>query len=53
MHEDQIDVSPEQLRALLRAQMPAVDDLPIAFVPSSGTDNTLYRLGDELVVRLR
>lgn len=52
MHEDQVDVSPEQLRALLRAQMPAVADLPIEFVPSSGTDNTLYRLGDEFVVRL-
>ena len=52
MHEDQVDVSPEQLRALLRAQMPGLADLPIDFVPSSGTDNTLYRLGDELVVRL-
>jgi aminoglycoside phosphotransferase (APT) family kinase protein len=52
MHEHQVDVSPEQLRALLRAQMPTLADLPIDFVPSSGTDNTLYRLGDELVVRL-
>jgi aminoglycoside phosphotransferase (APT) family kinase protein len=52
MHEDQVDVTPTQLRALLRAQMPALADLPITFVPSSGTDNTLYRLGDELVVRL-
>lgn len=52
MHEDQVDVSPEQLLALLRAQAPHWADLAVERLPSSGTDNTIYRLGDELVVRL-
>lgn len=52
MHEDQVDAPPEVVRALLRAQLPQWAELPLARVPSSGTDNTIYRLGDELVVRL-
>jgi aminoglycoside phosphotransferase (APT) family kinase protein len=52
MHDEQVDAAPEQVRALLRAQLPHLADLAIEPVPSSGTDNTLYRLGDELVVRL-
>jgi aminoglycoside phosphotransferase (APT) family kinase protein len=52
MHPHQVDVSVDQLRALLRAQHPAWADLAIELVPSSGTDHTIYRLGDELVVRL-
>jgi aminoglycoside phosphotransferase (APT) family kinase protein len=52
MHDDQVDVSVDQLRDLLRAQRPAWADLAIEPVPSSGTDHTIYRLGDDLVVRL-
>ena len=52
MHDKQIDVAPQQLRRLLAAQFPQWADLPIARVPSSGTDNTIYRLGADLVVRL-
>lgn len=52
MHDGQLDISPEQLQRLLSSQFPQWADLPIARVPSSGTDNTIYRLGDELVVRL-
>ena len=52
MHEEQVDVSPEQLRRLLAAQHPELAEHSIVRVPSSGTDNTIYRLGDELVVRL-
>jgi aminoglycoside phosphotransferase (APT) family kinase protein len=51
MHDDQVDVTIDQLRALLRAQQPAWADLAIDLVPSSGTDHTIYRLGDDLVVR--
>ncbi len=40
------------MRRLLAAQFPHWADLPIVPVPSSGTDNALYRLGDEMVVRL-
>src|SRR5687768_9374671 len=37
---------------LLAAQFPQWADLPIKPVPSAGTDHALYRLGDELVVRM-
>jgi len=37
---------------LLAAQFPRWADLPIQPVSSSGTDNALYRLGDEMLVRL-
>lgn len=52
MHDDEIDHDVEIVRELLAAQQPQWADLPIAFVPSTGTDNALYRLGDDLVVRL-
>lgn len=52
MHEGQVDVNEEQLRVLLRRQFPQWEALTIIPVPSSGTDNTIYRLGADLVVRL-
>jgi aminoglycoside phosphotransferase (APT) family kinase protein len=52
MHESQVDVRPGELRRLLTSQFPEWAELAIDRVPSSGTDNTIYRLGDELVVRL-
>lgn len=39
-------------RRLLDAQFPQWADLPLAPVPSAGTDNAIYRLGDDLAVRL-
>lgn len=52
MHDEQVDVGPDVLRGLLQSQFPQWAHLPVVRVPSSGTDNTIYRLGDELVVRL-
>jgi aminoglycoside phosphotransferase (APT) family kinase protein len=52
MHADEIDTSPALVRRLLAAQFPHWADMPIAPVPSAGTDNALYRLGDAMVVRL-
>jgi aminoglycoside phosphotransferase (APT) family kinase protein len=52
MHADEVDTDVSLVRRLLAAQFPEWAALPIAPVPSSGTDNALYRLGDELVVRL-
>ena len=40
------------VRRLLAAQFPEWAELPIDRVASSGTDNALYRLGDDMVVRL-
>lgn len=52
MHADELETDAELVRRLLAAQFPEWASLPVEPVPSSGTDNALYRLGDEMVVRL-
>jgi aminoglycoside phosphotransferase (APT) family kinase protein len=52
VHPDEIVVPPELVRQLLRAQFPRWAELKVERVPSYGTDNVLFRLGDELLVRL-
>jgi aminoglycoside phosphotransferase (APT) family kinase protein len=52
MHPDEVPVPAELVRRLLAAQFPQWAALPLAPVPSYGTDNVLYRLGGALVVRL-
>ena len=52
MHVGEVDTDVSLVARLLAAQFPQWAGLPIKPVPSSGTDNALYRLGDDLVVRL-
>jgi aminoglycoside phosphotransferase (APT) family kinase protein len=52
MHADEVDTDADLVRRLLAGQFPHWAGLPIARVPSAGTDNALYRLGTHLVVRL-
>jgi aminoglycoside phosphotransferase (APT) family kinase protein len=52
MHADEMEVDVPLVTRLLATQFPHWADLPVAPVPSAGTDNALYRLGDELAVRL-
>jgi aminoglycoside phosphotransferase (APT) family kinase protein len=52
MHADEIQTDVELVRRLLAAQFPEWSALPVERVASSGTDNALYRLGDDMVVRL-
>jgi len=52
MHEHEFVTNASLVRHLLASQFPKWADLPIKPVPSAGTDNALYRLGDEMVVRL-
>ena len=52
MHADEVDTDADLVRRLLQAQHPQWAELPIARVPSAGTDNAMYRVGDELAVRL-
>ena len=52
MHDDEVEVPAELVRRLLAEQFPQWADLPLAHVPSAGTDNSMFRLGDDLVVRL-
>lgn len=52
MHVDEVDTDAELVRRLLRAQHPQWADRSIRRVPSAGTDNAMYRLGDDLAARL-
>lgn len=52
MHADEVATDVALVRRLLAGQFPEWAALPVERVPSSGTDNALYRLGDEMVVRL-
>jgi aminoglycoside phosphotransferase (APT) family kinase protein len=52
MHADEVETDVSLVRRLLAAQFPHWADLPIAPVESAGTDNAIYRLGDDMAVRL-
>lgn len=52
IHADQIDTDEPLVRRLLADQFPQWADLPVTAVPTSGTENAIYRLGDEMGVRL-
>ena len=52
LHDDEPDTSPEIVRALLQHQVPEMAGLPLSAVSNTGSDNALYRLGTEYVVRL-
>ena len=52
MHSDEVDTDASLVRRLLVAQFPRWADLPIQAVEPRGTDNALYRLGNDKVVRL-
>lgn len=52
MHADEVETDVSLVGRLLAAQFPQWADLPIEPVPSAGTDNALYRLGDDMAVRL-
>ena len=52
MHADEVETDVSLVRRLLAAQFPHWADLPIAPVKSAGTDNAIYRLGEDKAVRL-
>jgi aminoglycoside phosphotransferase (APT) family kinase protein len=52
MHADEMETDASLVRRLLAGQFPQWVDLPIAPVPSAGTVNAIYRLGDDMAVRL-
>jgi aminoglycoside phosphotransferase (APT) family kinase protein len=52
MHADEADIDTALVRRLLATQFPRWADRPIRPVASSGTDNAMFRLGDDLAVRL-
>jgi len=52
MHNDEGLTSSELVRRLMRDQFPRWGDLSLDLVDSHGTDHDIYRLGDDLAVRL-
>jgi aminoglycoside phosphotransferase (APT) family kinase protein len=52
MHADELDIDAALVRRLLAAQFPRWADLPVEPFPTAGTINALYRLGDDMAVRL-
>ena len=49
---DKSEISPALVKGLLAEQFPQWADLPVARVELDGWDNTTFRLGDEMSVRL-
>jgi aminoglycoside phosphotransferase (APT) family kinase protein len=52
MHDHEVDTNTSLVRRLLATQFPQWADLPLKPVRSAGTVNALYRLGEDMVVRL-
>jgi aminoglycoside phosphotransferase (APT) family kinase protein len=52
MHDDELDTDETLVHQLLKAQFPQWADLPIQHIRSAGTGNAIYRLGNEMAVRL-
>jgi aminoglycoside phosphotransferase (APT) family kinase protein len=52
LHDDELPVDLALVRALVQDQLPAYASLPLTPLAASGSDNALFRLGDELLVRV-
>jgi aminoglycoside phosphotransferase (APT) family kinase protein len=52
MHADEAELDVPLVRRLIGAQFPQWAELPLEPVASSGTDNAMYRLGENMAVRL-
>lgn len=52
LHDDEIPIDTRLVRALVDRAMPHCADLPVRRLDSSGSTNALFRLGDNLLVRL-
>jgi len=52
MHADEVDIEVPLVRRLIAEQFPAWAGLPVRRVESAGTENAMFRLGDDMVVRL-
>lgn len=52
LHDDEVVSTPDLVRSLVADQFPRWADLPVTPGPAGGTDHHLFRLGDELLVRM-
>ena len=51
-HADELDIDAELVRRLVAEQFPDWAESTVTRVASAGTDNAMYRLGEDMVVRL-
>ncbi|GAA3011351.1 hypothetical protein GCM10020229_23580 [Kitasatospora albolonga] len=51
MHEDQVDVTTGTVAGLIGDQFPEWGGLEVRFLPSTGTVNAIFRVGDGLAAR--
>ena len=52
LHDDELTIDEPLVRSLLAASCPVYDGLPLRRLEASGSSNALFRLGDDLLVRL-
>jgi transposase len=52
MHEGEVSVDDATVRGLLMEQFPEWADGQLRRIPDSGTDNAIYRLGEDMGIRL-
>lgn len=52
LHDDQVEVEVEVVRGLVATQFPQWADQPVTVVPSAGTVNAVFRIGEDLLARL-
>src|SRR5688572_26173385 len=52
MHNGEVATDVSLVDELIRTQFPRWHGLPITHLQHGGTDHTIYRLGDELAIRL-
>jgi aminoglycoside phosphotransferase (APT) family kinase protein len=52
LHDDEIEVGEDLVRSLLGTLSPSYDALPLRRFEATGSDNALFRLGDDLLVRV-
>ena len=52
LHHDEVPIDLALVRRLLAEQAPGLADHPLRAAPAQGTDNLMFTLGEDLVVRL-
>tara|TARA_R110002072_G_scaffold46082_10_gene127996 strand:+ start:25965 stop:27038 length:1074 start_codon:yes stop_codon:yes gene_type:complete len=52
LHDDELPIDIQLVKRLVASQFPQFKDLPLIQLGASGSTNILFRLGDELVVRM-
>ena len=52
LHAHQVTIDEETARYLIQQQFPHYQHLPIRYFHSTGTDHAIYRLGDEMYLRM-